>query len=126
MSTRKARIAVVALMIASAAVHATTFALAEGRMSRFMLELAAAGWAPHVIVGTVALLSRWTVWLLPSMAFMWLADVAAFLSVFVWPTDAQAPLILLFMPMWNMLIVLPASLLLTAAVRWVWRRRTSR
>lgn len=120
---RRARSVVLALMIAAALLQALTYALADGEGSRrFLLELVVAGWAPHAIVGVVALLGRWGVWLVPAMVAMLLADVAAFLSVFVWPTDAQAPLILLFMPLWNLIIVAPSALLLTLLGRRLIRR----
>jgi hypothetical protein len=120
---RHARAVVLASMLAAALLQALTYALADGGGSRrFLLGLVAAGWAPHALIGVAALLGRWCVWFVPAMIVMLLADVAAFLSVFVWSTDAQAPLILLFMPLWNLIIVAPAALLLTAFGWWIARR----
>ena len=119
----RARYAVVVLMVAAAALQLSILALADRREHLgFMLQLIAAGFLPHGLVGTVAVLSRWTTVLLPAMVLMLLADVAAFLSVFVWPQDAQAPLLLLFMPLWNLLVVLPLGLLLSVGARYGRRR----
>ena len=113
-------------MAAALLLHGTTFMLADHGNQRFLLELLGASLAPYVIVGGTAYLSPWITWLWPALALMLAADVAAFVSVFVWPTDAQSSLILLFMPLYNVVIVLPAALLLAATVRHVLARRRRR
>ena len=45
------------------------------------------------------------------------ADVVAHYSVFFHPTSSTAPLILLFMPLYNTLLWMPAALLLAHLVR---------
>lgn len=109
---------VVVLAAAALLLHSTTFVLAEPGHTAFLLKLLGASVLPYLVIVTVALLTRWPAVLLPAMAAMLAADIAAFLSVVVWPTDAQAPLILLFMPLWNIAIVAPAALLVTVLVRW--------
>lgn len=119
----RGRWVVVTLVCLAGGLQALTYFMADaGASRRFLMELVGAAWAPHLIVGTVALVSRALRWWVPALVLMLLADFAAFLSVFVWPTDAQAGLVLLFMPLWNLLIVTPVALLSTALVRWVYRR----
>ena len=45
-------------------------------------------------------------------------DLLAHYSVFIHPTSSTAPLILLFMPLYNAVVWIPAAMLLAHLVRW--------
>ncbi|MFO1400133.1 MAG: hypothetical protein U1F30_02775 [Steroidobacteraceae bacterium] len=114
-------------MLADAVVWLSLFVWADPNGDPgFLAGMIGVGCAPACGVAVVGLLTRWGKRLLPALAAMLLADIVAFLSVFVWPSDAQSALLLLFMPLWNCLVVLPAALLGSMVVRWTVRRWQAR
>jgi hypothetical protein len=93
------------------ALHIGTALLGTGGVNQFQVELLLLSCLPYVLCVVVLLWSGRALIALcgvvPALGF----DIAAFLSVFVWPTSSTAPLILLFLPLWNLLLFVPLGLL---------------
>ncbi len=70
--------------------------------------LVAAG-PSHVFVGALALVC--------------MADLLLFRSIFTYPTSSTAPIALIFMPMWNIVVIGPIGALLGWLFAWLVRRK---
>lgn len=92
---------------------------AEGGMgaSAFLVGLFLWSCAPYAIAALLAR-GRRVWWGLGAAAACLAADVFMHYSVFVAPKGSTAALGLLFMPLWNLLVVGPAGALLFRLVHW--------
>lgn len=90
----------------------TALFLADGGLSWFLLGLAVLSCLPYAIAVALARIRRASVlslgWAIASL----LADLYMHYSVFVAPKGSTAALGLLFMPVWNLLVVGPAGAVL--------------
>lgn len=117
-----------ALCGAGAALHLYTvvFKAAGGEegagASAFLIGLWVFSCAPYAISAWLAR-GRWAAWALGAAAACLVADLYMHYSVFVAPAGSTAALGLLFMPLWNLVIIGPAGALLAGAVHWAWRRK---
>ena len=89
----------------------------------FLIGLWVYSCAPYAISAWLAR-GRRAAWGLGAAAACLVADLYMHYSVFVAPAGSTAALGLLFMPLWNLLIIGPAGALLAGAVHGAWRRRT--
>ena len=76
--------------------------------------------------GACVLLVRWRrpVWGCGAAAASLAADMFMHYSVFIAPKGSTAALGLLFMPLWNLLIIGPAGALVLGLASWAWCRRS--
>ena len=113
------RVALIIAIASGCLLHAYTLAFkAEGGWSLFVVGLCAYSLAPYA--AAAALARRWpAVWSAVGFAVGALAgDVFMHYSVFIAPEDSTAALGLLFMPIWNLLLLGPVGALVAwASVR---------
>jgi hypothetical protein len=115
-----------AACVLGVALHAyTALFKAEGGFSTFLVGLFVWSCLPYAIAALVATRGRQPAMALGAALGALAGDLFMHYSVFVAPKGSTAPLGLLFMPLWNLLLLAPAG----AAVAWAvarWGRRASR
>jgi hypothetical protein len=65
--------------------------------------------APYALATLLQLIGLRTAYILGGGLLALALDFDGFLSVVVWPQDAQAPLILLFLPFWMTVVAFPVG-----------------
>ncbi len=117
-----------ALMLCAAgvALHLYTAvfkASADAGASTFLVGLWLFSCAPYGIAA-VLVRRRRPVWALGAAAASLAADVFMHYSVFIAPKGSTAALGLLFMPLWNLLVIGPAGALVFGFALWAWGQRS--
>jgi len=97
-------------------------ASADAGASLFLVGLWLFSCAPYFIAAVLARRGR-PVWGLGAAAASLAADVFMHYSVFSAPKGSTAALGLLFMPLWNLLVIGPAGALVFGLAFWAWGRR---
>jgi hypothetical protein len=108
---------------AALALHAVTaFVMSAGPVGTFTLQLFAFSCAPYLAMLVLATPLKQPIPGAAGASAALLADAAMFWSVFIQPKGSTAALGLLFMPIWNLLVIAPA----VAAVAFVFTRGPKR
>lgn len=124
---RTIRIATVAVLILGMLLHFFTASVkAEGGLSSFSANLMFMAWVPYVVVAVVFIFVKNAMVPLGGALAAFGIDTAVYLSVFVWPQGSTAPLALLFMPYWNLLLFVPIGMLVGWGIsKYLWRKQSA-
>lgn len=97
----------------------TALFVAEGGFSGFSVGLVLWSWLPYALAGT--LLKRNAYAAAGAAVFVLAADALAFKLAFINPQGSTSALVLLFMPLWNLVLVGPIG----AVLGWLVSKRLS-
>jgi hypothetical protein len=89
----------------------TAFFEAEGPFNGFLLRLLLTSWLPYAVCGAMLLTLRKPHAALGGALTTLAADLWAFYSAFINPQGSTSALVLLFMPLWNLLLITPVGLI---------------
>jgi hypothetical protein len=107
----------VTLLLLGVGLHAyVAFFQAAGGLDSFGVGLL--GWSvvPYLVAAALALISRNVLIGIVPVALVLLADTWTYYEVFIHPKGSTAALALLWMPLWNLVLVVPIG----AGAAWIW------
>ncbi|HJX16936.1 MAG TPA: hypothetical protein VJ437_01940 [Acidiferrobacterales bacterium] len=84
---------------------------AEGGLGSFSVSLMLWAWLPYLVCSFMLFVTKNSIVPLGGAVAAFGMDVALYLSVFVWPQSSTAPIALLFMQLWNLLLFMPVGML---------------
>ena len=76
---------------------------------------------PYVIGGLLVVAGPFQVFI-GALALIAVADLLVFRSIFIHPTSSTAPIALIFMPLWNLVVIGPIGAILGWFFGWLARR----
>lgn len=108
MQTSRVHIGVHALVLCGLLIHLkTAFRESSDPWSGFTVGLLLWSLLPYLVIELASRKSSWGA--LCAAVAVFLADLYVHLAVFVWPGSSTAPLGLVAMPLWNLVLVVPVS-----------------
>jgi hypothetical protein len=109
--------ALVTLLALGFGLHAyIAFFQSSGGADSFSLGLLAWSIVPYIVATALALISRSALVGVVPMALVLLIDVWIYYGVFINPKGSTAALALLWMPLWNLILVVPIGV----GAGWIW------
>jgi hypothetical protein len=117
------------VVLAGGVLHGITFSLMtfdSDAHRRFGMGLQLGSCAPYALAAVLQLIGLRTAYVFGGGLLALAIDVAGFLSVVVWPQDAQAPLILLFLPFWTTVVAFPVGWIVAMIIVRYRQRRAQR
>lgn len=110
MKTSRVHIGVHALVLCGVVLHLkTAFWESSDPWSGFSIGLLLWSLLPYLVVELAGRKSSWGA--LCAVVAVFLSDLYVHLGVFVWPDSSTAPLGLVAMPLWNLVLLVPVSFL---------------
>jgi len=109
--------ALVTLISLGLGLHAyIAFFMSAGGPDSFGIGLLQWSIVPYLVAGAIALISRNALMGIVAAGLVLLVDAWTFYEVFIHPKGSTAALALLWMPLWNLVLVVP----LGALAGWIW------
>ncbi len=94
----------------------TIFFKAEGDLNEFLIGLLLWSVIPYAVLLVLLRLKNETRALCATVAVLFV-DISAYLAVFVFPQSSTASLALLWMPLWNLLLSIPAGIMIGSIIK---------
>lgn len=119
MSPNSRATALVTLLTLGIGLHVyITFFKSAGGLDSFGVWLLAWSILPYLVAAGLALISKKLLIGIIAMTLVLLVDAWSYCAVFIQPKNSTAALALLWMPLWNLVLVVPIG----AGAGWFWSR----
>jgi hypothetical protein len=110
-------VALVTLLSLGLGLHVyIAFFMSAGGSDSFGIGLLQWSIVPYLVAGAIALISRNALMGIVAVALVLLVDAWTYYEVFIHPKGSTAALALLWIPLWNLVLVVP----LGALAGWIW------